>query len=123
MAKLAAQLAEHSKLQTQTAALPSFYGALLVTLLLGLTDVQELVAVDERGAREQRALVTSYMHHLLPVLLLDQREEQLHEVATCLGTSFALQCLLSHHTLCHKDVACLALHCSTDTFNAGCVWA
>ncbi|KAL3152002.1 hypothetical protein ABBQ32_001122 [Trebouxia sp. C0010 RCD-2024] len=48
--------------------------------------IQELVAVDERGGREQRALITSYMHHLLPVLLLDQREEQLQEVATCLGT-------------------------------------
>lgn len=47
--------------------------------------------MDERGAREQRALITSYMHHLLPVLLLDQREEQLQEVATCLGISLA-QC-------------------------------
>lgn len=43
--------------------------------------------MDERGGREQRALITSYMHHLLPVLLLDQREEQLQEVATCLGVS------------------------------------
>ena len=48
--------------------------------------MQELVAVDGR------ALLTSYMHDLLPVLLLDQREEQLREVATLLG-----KCLL---TLC-----------------------
>ena len=57
--------------------------------------MQELVAVDERGAREQRALITSYMQHLLPVLLLDQREEQLQDVAACLGTSHAW-----HNVLC-----------------------
>ena len=80
-----------------------------------MTDVQELVAVDERGSREQRALVTSYMHHLLPMLLLDQQEEQLQEVATCLGTNLALQCFLSYHS--HKDVACLAFSCRH--FDAG----
>ena len=40
-------------------------------------------------------MISSYMHYLLPVLLLDQREEQLQEVATCLGTSLAW-----HHMLC-----------------------
>ena len=132
VAKLLAQLAEHSKLQTQTAALSSCLGALLFTHFISgrlmcstscLTDVQELVAVDDQGSREQRALVTSYMHHLLPVLLLDQREEQLQEVATCLGTSLASACFLSCHTLCHQDVACLALYCKADTFDAGSVGA
>lgn len=61
--------------------------------------MQELVAIDERGTREKRALVTSYMHYLLPVLLLDQREEQLQEVATCLGTILAWQCD-QHNILC-----------------------
>lgn len=52
-----------------------------VTLL-----VQGLVAVDERGAREERALVASYLRDLMSVLLLDQREEALQELATILGT-------------------------------------
>ena len=63
-------------------------------LTFDLPELQELVAVDERGSREQRALIASYMHHLLPVLLLDQREEQLQQVATCLGTRLAWQCSL-----------------------------
>lgn len=44
------------------------------------------MAVDERGAREERALVASYLRHWVTVLLLDQREEQLQEVASLVGT-------------------------------------
>lgn len=47
--------------------------------------MQGLVAVDERGAREERALVTSYLRDWVVVLLLDQREEQLQEVASLVG--------------------------------------
>ena len=51
-------------------------------MLLGM---QELVAVDKAGAQDGRALLGSYMNDLLPVLLLDQREEQLQEVADLAG--------------------------------------
>lgn len=86
---------------------------------------QELVAVDERGARDERALLTSYMHDLLAVLLLDQREEQLQEVATLLGMrpfllfterlkrSFQILVGLGgpHHSA-HSSL-CLVLQCSS----------
>lgn len=48
--------------------------------------MQDIVAVDERGAREERALVSSYLRDLVPVLLLGQREEQLHEVVAIIGS-------------------------------------
>ena len=83
--QVGAELAENSK--------P--WSHYLDTVNLDMNDMQELVAIDERGSREKRAFVTSYMHYLLPVLLLDQREEQLQEVATCLGTILAWQCNLT----------------------------
>lgn len=97
MADLGASLAENSERQTSSTAvlLSCHKSATVGTVNIGMTDMQELVAIDERGSREKRALVTSYMHYLLPVLLLDQREEQLQEVATCLGTILAWQCNLT----------------------------
>ena len=53
--------------------------------------MQGLVAVDERGAREERALVASYLRDWVAVLLLDQREEQLQEVASLVGTLLLAQ--------------------------------
>ena len=47
--------------------------------------VQSLVAVDERGAREERALIAAYLRDLVPVLLLHQSQEQLQEVASLIG--------------------------------------
>jgi len=52
-----------------------------------MVSVQSLVAVDERGAREERALIAAYLRDLVPVLLLHQSEEQLQEVASFIGTT------------------------------------
>ena len=52
-----------------------------------MVSVQSLVAVDERGAREERALIAAYLRDLVPVLLLHQSQEQLQEVASLIGTT------------------------------------
>lgn len=59
-----------------------------------MVSVQSLVAVDERGAREERALIAAYLRDLVPVLLLHQSEEQLQEVASVIGIT-----LLDSHDL------------------------
>ena len=51
-----------------------------------MVSVQSLVAVDERGAREERSLIAAYLRDLVPVLLLHQSQEQLQEVASLIGT-------------------------------------
>lgn len=62
-----------------------------------MVSVQSLVAVDERGAREERALMAAYLRDLVPVLLLHQSEEQLQEVASLIGIT-----LLATHNLLAK---------------------
>ena len=46
------------------------------------------MAVDDRGGTDERLLASSYLKELVPVLLLDQREEQLQELATMIGTHY-----------------------------------
>ncbi len=50
-----------------------------------MMSVQSLVAVDERGVREGRALIAAYLRDLVPVLLLHQSQDQLQEVASLIG--------------------------------------
>lgn len=59
-----------------------------------MMSVQSLVAVDERGAREERALIAAYLRDLVPVLLLHQSQDQLQEVASLIGIT-----LLGSHDL------------------------
>ncbi len=60
-----------------------------------MVSVQSLVAVDERGARAERALIAAYLRDVVPVLLLHQSEEQLQEVASLIGITL----LGNHHLL------------------------
>ena len=47
--------------------------------------MQELLAINEVGQRDQAGLLKSYIAALLPVLLLDQQEEQLEALASIVG--------------------------------------
>ena len=52
-----------------------------------VSTVQDLVAITEEGLRDQASLLKSYVRTMLPVLLLDQQEEQLEALASVLGKS------------------------------------
>ena len=47
--------------------------------------MQELIAINEAGQRDQASFLKSYIAALVPVLLLDQQEEQLEALASSLG--------------------------------------
>ncbi len=83
-----------------------------------MVSVQSLVAVDERGAREERALIAAYLRDLVPVLLLHQSEEQLQEVASLIGiTLLASRYLLAEcwHTSMFSEQAIVFVHASVAT--------